>query len=150
MVKTEGGDELEIDMAGEKVAVGDAVTKNGENFTGTATLEDGTVITCEDGKVTAVTEAQASDDNTETVEDLKAQLTAKDAEIATLTASITDIKTELGTITNHLKTIKTSYVPPSSNGTFNKGAGSTDPKDETLEEKRAKIEARKLELKAKK
>ena len=150
MVKTEGGDELEIDMAGEKVAVGDAVTKNGENFTGTATLEDGTVITCEDGKVTAVTEAQASDDNTETVEDLKAQLTAKDAEIATLTASITDIKTELGTITNHLKTIKTSYTPPSSNGTFNKGVKSDETKEETLEEKRTKIEARKKELQNKK
>lgn len=150
MVKTEGGDELEIDMAGEKVAVGDMVTKNGENFTGTATLKDGTVITCEDGKVTAVTEAQASDDTKETVEDLKAQLTAKDAEIATLTASITDIKTELGTITNHLKTIKTTYTPPSSSGTFNKGANATDPKEETIEEKRAKVEARKKEIQASK
>ena len=149
MVKTEGGDELEIDMAGEKVAVGDMVTKNGENFTGTATLEDGTVITCEDGKVTAVTEAKA-DDTKETVEDLKAQLVAKDEEIANLTASITDIKTELGTITNHLKTIKTSYTPPSSTGTFNKGANATDPKEETIEEKRAKVEARKKELQTKK
>jgi hypothetical protein len=78
-------------------------------------------------------------------------LTAKDAEIATLTASITDIKTELGTITNHLKTIKTSYTPPSSNGTFNKGVKSDEPirKRKLLEEKRTKIEARKKELKAK-
>jgi hypothetical protein len=77
-------------------------------------------------------------------------LTAKDAEIATLTASITDIKTELGTITNHLKTIKTSYTPPSSNGTFNKGVKSDETKEETLEEKRTKIEARKKELQNKK
>lgn len=143
VVKTESGDELEIDMAGETVAVGDMVTKGGENFTGEATLEDGTVITCEDGKVTAVTTPSSTD---ETVEDLKAQLVAKDAEIANLTTSITDIKNEMDGISNHLKSMKTSYTPPTRTGTFNKGTTKEETKEETLDEKRAKIEARKKEL----
>lgn len=147
MVKTESGDELEIDMAGEKVAVGDTVTKNGEDFTGTATLEDGTVITCDAGKVTAVTEPSTEDKkDDEEIEDLKAQLQAKDEEIATLTASITDIKSELGTITNHLKTIKTTYTPPQSQGVFNKQDSDKNEKEVSLEERRAAIEARKKEL----
>lgn len=149
VVKTESGDELEIDMAGETVAVGDMVTKGGENFTGDATLEDGTVITCEDGKVTAVTTPSADDNKDETVEDLKAQLTAKDEEIATLTASITDIKSEMENITSHLKAMKTNYVAPQKQGTFNKGTPKEETKEETLAETKARIEARKKELQSK-
>lgn len=150
MVKTESGDELEITMAGDNVAVGDTVTKGGENYTGTTTLEDGTTITCEDGKVTAVTEAStASDEGNESdeVKDLKAQLVAKDQEIASLTASITDIKEELGTITNHLKNLKTTYTPPTQSGSFNKG-GNEQETVKDIEARRAEIKAAKEKLNA--
>ena len=66
MVKTQDGEELEITMAGEKPAVGDTVQKGGEDFTGTATLEDGTVITCDAGKITEVTAPASASDNEET------------------------------------------------------------------------------------
>jgi len=151
MVKTESGDELEITMAGDKVAVGDTVTKGGENYTGTTTLEDGTSITCEDGKVTAVTEASAaSEEDSDTVKDLKAQLVAKDAEIANLTSSITDIKKEMGTITNHLKNMKTNYTPPSQTGTFNKAGAEHTQEEKDIEARRAEIKAAKERFAAKK
>jgi ATP-dependent Clp endopeptidase proteolytic subunit ClpP len=151
MVKTESGDELEITMAGDKVAVGDTVTKGGENYTGTTTLEDGTSITCEDGKVTAVTEASAaSEEDSDTVKDLKAQLVAKDAEIANLTSSITDIKNEMGTITNHLKTLKTTYTPPTPQGTFNKAGAEHTQEEKDIEARRAEIKAAKERFAAQK
>jgi ATP-dependent protease ClpP protease subunit len=151
MVKTESGDELEITMAGDKVAVGDTVTKGGENYTGTTTLEDGTSITCEDGKVTAVTEASAaSEEDSDTVKDLKAQLVAKDAEIANLTSSITDIKNEMGTITNHLKNMKTNYTPPSQTGTFNKAGAEHTQEEKDIEARRAEIKAAKERFAAQK
>jgi ATP-dependent protease ClpP protease subunit len=151
MVKTESGDELEITMAGDKVAVGDTVTKGGENYTGTTTLEDGTSITCEDGKVTAVTEASAaSEEDSDTVKDLKAQLVAKDAEIANLTSSITDIKKEMGTITNHLKNMKTNYTPPSQTGTFNKAGAEHTQEEKDIEARRAEIKAAKERFAAQK
>jgi len=147
MVKTESGDELEITMAGDKVAVGDTVTKGGENYTGTTTLEDGTSITCEDGKVTAVTEASAaSEEDSDTVKDLKAQLVAKDAEIANLTSSITDIKNEMSTITNHLKNMKTNYAPPAPIGTFNKAGAEHTQEEKDIEARRAEIKAAKEKL----
>jgi ATP-dependent Clp endopeptidase proteolytic subunit ClpP len=151
MVKTESGDELEITMAGDKIAVGDTVTKGGENYTGTTTLEDGTSITCEDGKVTAVTEASAaSEEDSDTVKDLKAQLVAKDAEIANLTSSITDIKNEMGTITNHLKTLKTTYTPPTPQGTFNKAGAEHTQEEKDIEARRAEIKAAKERFAAQK
>lgn len=142
MVKTESGDELEITMAGDKVAVGDTVTKDGENYTGTVTLEDGTSITCEDGVVTAVTEASAaSDDASEDVNALKDQIAAKDQEIATLTASINDIKSEMTAITNHLKNLKTDYTPPAKSGSFNKAGAEKSQEEKDLEQRRAEIKA---------
>lgn len=150
MVKTESGDELEITMAGDKVAVGDTVTKGGENYTGTTTLEDGTSITCDDGKVTAVTEASAASEESDEVKDLKAQLVAKDAEIANLTSSITDIKNEMSTITNHLKTLKTNYTPPGQTGTFNKAGVEHTQEEKDIEARRAEIKAAKEKLTVKK
>lgn len=150
MVKTESGDELEITMAGDKVAVGDTVTKGGENYTGTTTLEDGTSITCDDGKVTAVTEASAASEESDEVKDLKAQLVAKDAEIANLTSSITDIKNEMSTITNHLKTLKTNYAPPAPQGTFNKAGAEHTQEEKDIEARRAEIKAAKERFAAKK
>lgn len=150
MVKTESGDELEITMAGDKVAVGDTVTKGGENYTGTTTLEDGTSITCDDGKVTAVTEASAASEESDEVKDLKAQLVAKDAEIANLTSSITDIKNEMSTITNHLKTLNTTYTPPGQTGTFNKAGAEHTQEEKDIEARRAEIKAAKERFAAKK
>jgi ATP-dependent Clp endopeptidase proteolytic subunit ClpP len=149
MVKTQDGEELEITMAGEKVAVGDTVKKGGEDFTGTATLEDGTVITCDAGKVTEVSapsSASEEDEATKALKDENEQLKAKVQEQET---ALNDFKTQLDSITNHLKNLKTDYKPGQTGTVFNKGSHD-QPDGKTIEQIRAEKEKLKEELKNKK
>lgn len=148
MVKTQDGEELEITMAGEKVAVGDTVKKGGEDFTGTATLEDGTVITCDAGKVTEVTAPSAASEEDEATKALKAENDELKAKVEAQETALNDFKTQLDGITNHLKNLKTDYKPAQTGTAFNKGSHEQEVK--TVEQIRAEKEKLKEELKNKK
>ena len=144
MVKTQDGEELEITMAGEKPAVGDTVQKGGEDFTGTATLEDGTVITCDAGKITEVT-APASASGNEETKALKEENESLKAQIADQETKLNDLSAQLSTIHNHLKTIKTDYKPGKPQAIFNQAGHDTEEKEKTIDQ----IKAAKEELKKK-
>lgn len=148
-VKTQDGEELEVEMAGEKVAVGDTVKKGGEDFTGTATLEDGTVITCDAGKVTEVTAPSAASNESEEAKALKAENETLKAKVQEQETALSELKTQMDGIANHLKNLKTDYKPAGGSTVFNKGSHD-EPKEKTIEEIRAEKRAFEEKLKASK
>lgn len=143
MVKTQDGEELEIEMAGDKPAIGDTVKKGGEDYTGTATLEDGTVITCDAGKITEVTDSGSSsaedDPATKALKEENEQLIAKVQEQET---AFNALKDQLNGIQNHLKNIKTEYKPAAGGAVFNKGQQEqAKPTEKTVEQIKAEKKA---------
>jgi len=142
MVKTDSGEELDVTMAGEKIAVGDTLKKGGEDFTGTATLEDGTVITCDAGIVTEVVAPSADDVTALQTEndELKAKLNEQETQLKAFAD-------QLSGITNHLKNLKTTYKVPGASAAFN--SNSNAPVEKTLDEVRASREAAKAKLASK-
>jgi len=148
-VMTADGQELEITMAGDMIAVGDAVTLNGEPATGEFVLADGHIVIVDGGiitevKVPTVEEAPAAEPGE--VEDLKAQIAALQAEVASLKVENTEAITNLEIITNHLRKLKVTAQVPAKAASFNRtSAAAPAPVEPTKDE----IKARLQELQAK-
>jgi ATP-dependent protease ClpP protease subunit/uncharacterized coiled-coil protein SlyX len=101
-----------ITIEGEEVAVGAAVTVNGEPAPdGGHTLADGTGIVTVGGVITDV--MQPGEDNGEeveiSIEDLQAQITEKDATIAALNTEIETLKASVSEHQNVLAEIKDKF-----------------------------------------
>jgi len=146
-VMTMDGQELDITMAGEMIAVGDAVTLNGEPATGEFILADGHIVIVDGGiitevKVPTVEEAPEAGE----VEDLKAQIAALQDEVASLKAENTEAITNLEVITNHLRKLKVTAQVPAKAASFNR-TSATGPV--VVEPTKDEIKARLLELQAK-
>lgn len=152
-VQTTDGKELEIEMAGDTIAVGDSVTMDGQPADGMFELADGTSITVMSGKITEVEKpsAQASimdatkSDLQKQVEDLTNQLNLALTEVETLKAERNQMTEEVAVITNHLRTLKTKVELPRTVAQFNRVDKSSAKVEPTVEE----IKARFKELQAK-
>lgn len=128
MVQTMDGKELEIEMAGESIAVGDSVMMEGQPASGTFELADGTTIVVVDGKITEVVKpsAQASvmdatkADLSKQIEELTAQLNNALAEVETLKAEKQQMNEEVTVITNHLRSLKVNVELPKVSAQFNR------------------------------
>ena len=141
-VMTTDGKELEIEMAGDTVAVGDTVTLSGEPASGTFELSDGTSITVENGSVTAVTKAAAKNPDEEEeemakmkveiealkadIETMKANADALATENETLKAENAEMTTEVEAIVAHLKALKIQAKVPAKATRFNKAPEKKD------------------------
>lgn len=157
MVTTTDGTELEIDMAGSTIAVGDSVMVNGENAEGTFELADGTTIVVVEGKITEMTKPESAMEKEEEEEEMNsghdeeekkknAQLIASlQSEIENLKAVNAQLQNEnsemaknVEVITNHLKSLKVNAKLPSNAPQFNKSVN--DVKTElTKEEVKARF-----------
>lgn len=155
VVKTADGKELNVEMQGDKIAVGDTVTLVEDGSAapdGEHTLEDGTVIVTAGGVVTEVKEASAETSSDEEIENLKKEndtLKAKLDDLENKIVNLTKVSAErdqlvntLDAVTNHLKTIKVNFVPPSANANFNNNVNNTKKSAEevTAEEIKAKFD----------
>lgn len=157
MVTTTDGTELEIDMAGSTIAVGDSVMVNGENAEGTFELADGTTIVVVEGKITEMTKPESAMEKEEEEEEMNsghdeeekkknAQLIASlQSEIENLKAVNAQLQNEnsemaknVEVITNHLKSLKVNAKLPANAPQFNKSVN--DVKTElTKEEVKARF-----------
>ena len=88
VLTAQDGTEINIDKPeGEDPAVGDAATPDGEFL-----MPDGTTIVIAEGVITEIRDAEPEDEPDTTDEEHKAELAAKDAEIAALQARITELE----------------------------------------------------------
>jgi ATP-dependent protease ClpP protease subunit/uncharacterized cupredoxin-like copper-binding protein len=143
VVKTADGKELNIEMQGDKIAVGDTVTlvEDGSSAPdGEHTLEDGTVIVTAGGVITEVKEASAETSSDEEIENLKKENESLKAKLQSLEDKITNLSSvtnerdqlinTLDTVTNHLKTLKVNFVPPSPQANFNQNKNNAKTENE--------------------
>jgi ATP-dependent Clp protease protease subunit len=150
-VKTTDGDTLEVEMAGDSVAIGDMVMIDGEAVSGTYTFEDGTVIVVADGVVTEVTIPSAE---TETVEQLQARitelttsLTNATTELETLRAESTEMSANMEAIVNHLKKLKHEVKLPAASTKFNtKTVLNAEETEEEVKLRMAELRKKKTQL----
>lgn len=145
-VMTADGQELEITMAGDMIAVGDAVTLNGEPATGEFVLADGHIVIVDGGIITEVKVPTVEEAPSTEVEDLKAQIAALQAEVANLKAENTEAITNLEVITNHLRKLKVTAQVPAKAASFNRTSAAAPV---VVEPTKDEIKARLLELQAK-
>lgn len=132
MVTTTDGTELEIEMAGATIAVGDTVTVNGEPAEGTFELADGSTIVVVEGKITEMMKPESAMEHEDEEEKEKAQsdvIANLQSEIETLKAANAELKNQnsemaknVEVITNHLKKLKVNAAIPSNAPQFNKVA----------------------------
>lgn len=148
-VMTADGQELEITMAGDMIAVGDAVTLGGEPATGEFVLADGHIVIVDNGIIVEVkvpTIEQELPAATDEVNALRETIANLQAEVAALKAENTEAVTNLEIITNHLRKLKVTASLPAKAASFNRtSAGSAAPVEPTKDE----IKARFAELQAK-
>jgi ATP-dependent Clp protease protease subunit len=146
-VMTQDGKELEIEMEGDSIAVGDSVMLDGQPADGSFELADGTTIMVSNGKITEVEKPSAEAsivnatkaDLTQQIEDLTARLDAALTEVETLKAERSQMVEEVATITNHLRSIKTSVELPKNVATFNRLSKDQVKNEPTSEEVKARI-----------
>lgn len=153
MVKTTEGQDLEITMQGESIAVGDTVAVEGTPAEGVYTLADGTTITVVGGVITEMEAPSASVDNSvydatksdmqKRIEELEAQLQNLISENENLKAEQTQMIEEVAVITNHLRTLKVNVNIPNARVNFNKKT------DAVAEVSKDDIKARIKELQSK-
>ena len=99
VLTAQDGTEINIDKPeGEDPAVGDAASPDGEFL-----MPDGTTIVVADGVITEIRDAEPEDNPEDENDEHAAELAAKDAEIATLQARITEL--EANQMTNDQKDI---------------------------------------------
>lgn len=140
---SQDGTEINIDKPeGEDPAVGDAATPDGEHL-----MPDGTTIVIADGAITEIRDADGEQEEKldENNDNHEAELAAKDAEIASLQARITELEAgqmtaEQTEIVNKVmkaggkawldKTLKSNYKP-----------ATRDRRDQTVEPKMSKVAA---------
>lgn len=137
------GTELEVNMSGSSIAIGDEVMEGGQPAEGTYYLADGSEITVVGGIVTAVKQASASTDETTALKELEI-LNVKKSELEEQVASLTSeleallnenailkgtneqMVEEVATITNHLRKLNIKATIPSARTSFNKTALNTN------------------------
>lgn len=130
MVTTTDGTELEIEMKGSTIAVGDMVMVEGEAADGTFELADGTTIVVSEGTITEVTKPEAgmkeSEDEDEykniTTAELQTQIDALVNENNRLAAENAEMAKNVEVITAHLKKLKINAAIPANAPQFNKVA----------------------------
>lgn len=152
-VQTMDGKELEVEMAGDSIAIGDTVTMEGEPADGEFELSDGTKIKVVSGTVTEVhpASAQASimdatkADLQKQVEDLTNQLAAATSQLETLQAEKAQMVEEVEVITNHLRAMRVDVKVPKASASFNRPTSTPVKAEQTVDE----IKARMKELQAK-
>lgn len=153
MVQTTDGKELEIEMQGDAIAVGDTVMFEGQPADGMFELADGTSITVVAGTITAVEKASAQAaimdatkaDLQKQIDELNNQLTAALAEVETLKAERNAMTEEVAVITNHLRAIKVNVELPKAAANFNRMEKNNVRIEPTIDE----IKARFKELQSK-
>jgi ATP-dependent Clp endopeptidase proteolytic subunit ClpP len=129
MVTTTDGTELEIEMAGATIAIGDSVMVNGESAEGTFELADGTTIIVVEGKITEVAKPESAmeHDDEEEKKNHAELISTLEAEIENLKQANAKLQNEnsemaknVEVITNHLKRLKVNASIPSNAPQFNK------------------------------
>lgn len=150
MVTTTDGTELEIEMEGATIAVGDAVMVGGEPAEGTFELADGTTIVVSEGKITEVSKPEEAmekeeDEEEKNAVDYSEVIASLQTEIDTLKAANTTLQNEnaemaknVEVITNHLKRLKVNATIPSNAPQFNKAAAEVN-KEMSVEEVKARF-----------
>jgi ATP-dependent protease ClpP protease subunit/FtsZ-binding cell division protein ZapB len=151
VVLTQDGQELEIEMMGSELSVGDSVKSLGEAVDGTYTLADGTIIEVAGGLVTSVTAPMNASVEVEVlnkkkseleveIANLNEQLAKLSAENETLKNENVSMTEEVEVIVNHLKKLNIKASLPTDR-TFTSKNVSTD-----VEQSKDEIKARFKEL----
>jgi len=128
MVTTTDGTELEIEMKGSTIAVGDMVMVAGEPADGTFELADGTTIVVKEGTISEVTKPEASkdgedeEDETMNASELQSQIDALVLENKRLSEENAEMAKNVEVITAHLKKLKINAAIPANAPQFNKVA----------------------------
>jgi ATP-dependent Clp protease protease subunit len=97
VVLTQDGQELEIEMTGSEIAVGDSVKSLGEAVDGMYTLADGTMIEVAGGIITSVTAPMNASVEVEVLNKKKSEL---EVEIANLNEQLAKLSAENETLKN--------------------------------------------------
>lgn len=98
------GNTLHVVRESGDMAIGDEATIN-DSPDGEITLEDGTYVKVEGGKITEITPASTDD-----VEDLKNQLAAKDQEIANLTEQLNAASNQGAELANQVQNFASKFA----------------------------------------
>lgn len=154
VVLTQDGQELEIEMIGSEIAVGDSVKSLGEAVDGTYTLADGTIIEVASGLITSVTAPMNASAEVEILNKKKSELEIEIAnlndQLAKLSAENETLKNdnvamteEVEVIVNHLKKLNIKASVPTER-TFTSKTANND-----VEQTKDEIKARFKELQSK-